>query len=215
MATYPACLLSNELNQQEDMNCAKLSGNLAMASCGISNPALLGEMILINFEDWQGATITYDTTDVNVITGIALASGKKGVKLTSHEKAFEGSYSMNKGTYVNSYIHSIIARAFERSQEVKDALNIMLHGRFVAVVHNVSKKDIKTAFEVYGAENGLLASAIEGNTTDADGMIAQATLASDDAQRESKLPASFCVKSSSTYSYEATKTAFDGLADED
>lgn len=200
------------------MNCAKLTKNLAMAHCGVSNPALLGELILVNFEDWQNATITYDTTDTNVITGIALASGAKGVKLTSHEKAFEGSYSMNKGTYVNSYAHSIIARAFDRTQDIKDALNVILHGRFVAISHNVSREDVRTAFEVYGAENGLLASAIEGNTTDGDGMIAQATLASDDAQRESKVPASFCVKSGTgtpAYDYAATKAAFDGLADED
>lgn len=193
------------------INCAKLSANLAMASCKITNPALRGEVVLINFDDWQSATITYDSTETEVITSIALAGTAKGVKLTSHEKAFDGQYSMNKGTYANSFVHTLVLRAFDRTQGVKDSINKIINGRFVAIVHNVDQADVKTAFEVYGAQNGLLASAIESDSTNGDGLVASITLASDDNQRESKVPTSFCAKSGSGFDYEATKTAFDAL----
>lgn len=193
------------------INCAKLTASIALASCRTTNPALMGEVILIAFDDWQRAEVTYDSTDTGVITGIVLNSSAKGVKLTSHEKAFEGSYSMNKGTYANSFVHSLVLRAFDRKQEIKDAIDKIINGRFVAVVHNVDKSDVKTAFEVFGAQNGLLASAVEGNSTDTDGVVATITLASDDAQRESKIPASFCVKASGGYDYTATESAFNAL----
>lgn len=193
------------------INCAKLTTSLALASCRTTNPALMGEVVLIAFDDWQKAEVTYDSTDTGVITGIVLDGSTKGVKLTSHEKAFDGSYSMNKGTYANSFVHTLVLRAFDRTQGVKDAIDKIINGRYVAIVHNVDKSDVKTAFEVYGAQNGLLASAVEATSTDTDGVVATITLASDDAQRESKVPASFCAKPSGSYDYSATESAFNAL----
>lgn len=185
------------------MDCSKITGNLAMASCRNAVAGILGEAILINFDDWKAATITESN---GVISSIVLDGTTKGCKFTSHEKAFEASVQMNKGTYGNSFSHQVIMRAFDRTQTLKDDINKIAHGRYVVIVINRDRESDSTVYEAYGTENGLAASAIEYNSTDGDGIAYAITLASEDNARESEVP-----KSVFTNTLDATKTMVDGL----
>lgn len=185
------------------LNCAKLTANAALGSCRQGNTAISGNVIAINWDDWVAA----EKTKTNgVYTAITLASGAYGYRLTSKDKAFEASYSMNRGTYGNSMVHQLILRAFDRTQANKDVMNKLLHGRYVFIVEHVDANSPETFYEVYGEQCGLTASALDGNSTDADGVVNAVTMASDDSARESELPASIFVTSLA-----ATKTMIDAL----
>ena len=185
------------------MDCSKINANLAMASCRNSVAGVKGWAILINYDDWKAATKTRTS---GVYSAISLASGATGYLFTSHEAAFEGSVTMNKGTYVNSFGHQFIMRAFDRTQNLKNDVNKIAHGKYVIISQNLDTANPGTKYEVYGDENGLVASAIEFNSTDADGIAYAITLASEDNARESEVPASIYVTSEA-----ATDTLVNGL----
>ena len=185
------------------LNCAKLTANAALGSCRQGNTAISGNVITINWDDWVAADKTKNN---GVYSAITLANGAYGYRLTSKDKAFEASYSMNRGTYANSLIHQVILRSFDRTQANKDVMNKLLHGRYVFIVEHVDPNSPETFYEVYGEQCGLTASALDGNSTDADGVVNAVTMASEDNARESELPASIFVTSLA-----ATKTMIDAL----
>lgn len=185
------------------LTCAKIAANATIGSCRQGNGAITGDIVLINWDDWKEATITQTGS---VISAITMNGTDKAYKVSSKEKANESSVTMNKGTYGNSFVHQVILRAFDRSQTTKDLVNKLAQGRFVAIVEHVDPNAADTIFEVFGAQNGLTASAIEGNSTDADGVISAITLASEDNARESELPLSFF-----DTDYATTKAKIDAL----
>lgn len=185
------------------MDCSKINANLAMASCRNSVAGIKGWAILINFDDWAAATKTKTN---GVYSAISLASGASGYLFTSHDAAFEGSVQMNKGTYVNSFGHQLLMRAFDRTQNLKADVNKIAHGKYVAIVQNMDAANPETKYEVYGDENGLVATDIQFNSTDADGVAYAITLASDEKARESEVPASVWNQTEG-----ATETLISGL----
>lgn len=185
------------------LTCARLAANAALGSCRNGNGAISGEVIAINFDDWQNATVTEAN---GVISSIVLADQAVAYRLTSKDRAFEASYSMNRGTYNNSLTHQVILRAFDNTQENKAAINTLIQGRFVFIVKRVDVSNPGTVYEVYGRENGLTASSSEGNSTDGDGVLNTTTMASDDNARESEIPTSVFSTDLAT-----TKTMIDAL----
>lgn len=169
------------------MNCSKITGNLQMASCRNAIAGIKGEAIVINFDDWKGATVTESNS---VISEISLASGVYASMFTSHEKAFEASCNLQKGSYNSSFAHQVIMRAFDRTQNLKNDVNKMANGRFVVIVINRDQNDEPTTVELLGAENGLVATAIENNSADNDGVAYAITLGSDEGAYESEVPKS-------------------------
>lgn len=174
-----------------------------MASCRNAVAGIMGEAILINFDDWKGATITKSSS---VISAISMGTGVYGYKFTSHERAFEASVQLQKGTYNSAFAHQLIMRAFDRTQNLKNDINKIANGRYVAIVVNRDSANPETVYEVYGEENGLVATAIEFNSTDGDGVAYAITLASEDNARESEVPTSIF-----TNTLDATKTMVDAL----
>lgn len=174
-------------NKRIIMDCGKIIKNLMLAGCGASIAALASELVLLNFADIdkEGSTVKD-----NVISTLLLNTGAKGVKYESAKKAFEGSTSLNKGTYLNTYNHQVLFRSFVKSQDVKDELNRFSNGRFVAIVKNLDGKNPETTYEVYGWDSGLVLSDFQSVTTDTDGVFYTVTLASDDDCKESELPKS-------------------------
>lgn len=169
------------------LTCAQLSKNVALGSCAQRTAQVSGRVIAINLEDWLGATITESG---GVISGISLPSGKYGYALTSKDKGIEASYSMNKGTYGNSWIHQVLLRVFDRTQDNKGTMDKLADGRFVFIVEHLDVANYQTVFEVYGRDNGLTASAAEGSSTDADGQFGNITMASEEGAYEGALPTS-------------------------
>ena len=189
------------------LDCAKLNANAGLGSCRQGSSKVSGDIIAINWSDWVAAKAANDITESNgVISAITLPSGAYGYRLTSKDKGIVASFSMNKGTYGNSLTHQVVINNFDRTQANKNTYNKLLHGRFVFIVEHLDVNDADSVYEVYGAQSGLTASALDGDSSNADGLYAAITLASDDDARESELPTSIYVTSLA-----ATKTMVDAL----
>ena len=172
------------------LTCAKLSKNVALGSCRQGNAAVSGRVIAINWDDFAAATVTESS---GVISSIVLSGAAKAYALTSKDKGIEASVSLNKGTYGNSWVHQLIIRVFDRTQDNKDTVDKLAQGRFAFIVEHIDQESNQTVFELYGRQNGMTASAGEGSSADGDGVINAITMASDDNARESKLPTSIFV----------------------
>lgn len=194
------------------VSCSKLAANAALASCRTTAAGIMGDLVLINFDEWQDAykDSTKVTFSNGVFTKITLQTGDTGYHFTSHDKAFGASYSAAIGSYINGYTHQLVLRAFERTQAVKDFLNKAIYGRYVAIVINKDNGNDSTKYEVYGAENGLVVSADSFDSSNGDGIINELTLASEAEAPEPRVPDSFYVTNLAS-----TKTAYEALYDED
>lgn len=146
-------------------------------------------VVLINFEDIDKAA---SSITGNVAKSIVLKSGKKGYLLQSKAKATSGSATFARGTYFDTYDHSVILRAFTKNQATKDFMNSLAGARLVAIVDNNEQGDKgETKYEVYGWDSGLTLSELPWSTELSDSVVYAATLASDDSSKEGQLPLSF------------------------
>lgn len=185
------------------MSCSKISNNLVLAACKNSLAAIEADIVLINFDD-----VDRDSSSVtgNVLSTLALKSSTYGYRFTSHKNAFEATVALNKGTYLNSFVHGAVARVFTKTQDAKDQLNKLANGKVIAIVKNSDNQNDETKYEVYGWDNGLVMSDLQAASTDADGVLYTFNLSSDDNARESQLPLSYF---STTLA--ATETALESL----
>ena len=185
------------------MNCGNISNNLVLAACANSLAAIEADIVLINFDD-----VDRDSSTVSdgVLSSLVLKSSKYGYRYTSHKNAFEATVALNKGTYINSFVHGAVVRVFTKTQDAKDELNKLANGKVIAIVKNSDSQNDETKYEVYGWENGLVMSDLQAASTDADGVLYTFNLSSDDNARESQLPLSYYGTSLS-----ATETALEAL----
>lgn len=184
-------------------NCANISKNLVLSQCAAGVAAVEPELILINFDDVDRGE---SEVDGNVISELVLASSKKGYKYTSAKNAMETDSPLVKGTYRNAFDHKVVARVFDKTQDIKDELIKLKEGKVIAIVKNVDKRNDETRYEVYGWENGLEMADLQAASTDADGVIYNITLQSGDNAKESQLPMSLFASTLA-----ATETMIAGL----
>lgn len=184
------------------MNCSNITKSLVFGGCGIAPKAvgIESDIVLLNKADIASVEATG-----NVVSSITLASGKFGVRYTSFKNSFEGSVAYNKGTYRNAFNHSVVIRVFDKSQDIKDELNKLINGKVVAIVKNTDAVDA-VKYEIYGLQCGLVVTDMPANATDGDGIAYQITLANEDNEHESELPASFYAGSLAS-----TETALEAL----
>lgn len=168
-------------------NCANISKSLVLSQCAAGVAAVEPELILINFDDVDRAECAVTG---NVISELALSATKNGYKYTSAKNAMETDSPLVKGTYRNAFDHKVVARVFDKTQDIKDELNKLKEGKVIAIVKNVDKRNEATCYEVYGWENGLEVADLQAASTDADGVIYNITLQSGDNAKESQLPMS-------------------------
>lgn len=168
-------------------NCANISKNLVLSQCAAGVAAIEPELILINFDDIDRAS---SEVNGNVISELVLLDAKKGYKYSSAKNAMEADSPLVKGTYRNAFDHKVVARVFDKTQDIKDELMKLKEGKVVAIVKNVDKRNEATRYEVYGWENGLEMGDLQAPSTDADGVIYNITLQSGDNAKESQLPMS-------------------------
>lgn len=147
-------------------------------------------LILINFEDWQNAAITLDPANKIVITGITLPSGKVGYVYEGKNNSVEPSANFVKGTYVNSYDHTVLFKIFQNSPDIKKQLLKLDGGKVVAITQNNHKGlDGNSAFEVFGSETGLELAELARVIADAELQGAyNLTIKNNEKSRPSTLP---------------------------
>lgn len=143
-----------------------ISVGIEDASC--ENRAIKGierKAVLINRDDIDMSSIEYDVTNKNVVTALTLLSSKKGFPVIQKgQTPFTGSKSSGVvGTYQNSVTHNLVIAILNNDAKINDGFTDgILNGEFVAVVEFKDKgADNKSAFRVYGLDQGLTMSALE------------------------------------------------------
>lgn len=169
------------------LTCGAIAKSLILANCGNPVVGVDNSIWLINFDDIDR---TQSKPDGGVLESLTLLTGKNGYKYESANNAVEASVSINKGTYGTTFNHQVLDRVFVKSQDIKDELNKLMHGKVVAIVKNLNADSDETRYEVYGWDAGLVATELTAASTDSDGVVYSFTLASDDNAKESQLPLS-------------------------
>lgn len=114
-------------------------------------------LVLINWEDWLDAALTVNVSNTQIIENIVLASGVTGYEVQGKNNSIAPKYEMVKQAYAEVYNHEINYKVFGVSAALKAQLEKKAKGRFVAIVYNKYKgEDGGSAFEVYGADAGLV-----------------------------------------------------------
>ena len=190
------------------MLCGKINKN-ARVDC--ANPLVSGvkdRLILINHEDWESATITYDPANPLLITDIALPAGTKAYVYEGLNGSVEPSDNLVVADAVYPlYTHQVVYRVFSASANAKQQLEKKTLGRFVSIVENNGRGN--SAFELRGDYVGLKVTALTRTKKDTATQGAfVVTLATPENEGEPHLPATVF---STTYA--ATKTLIDSLID--
>lgn len=153
----------------------KLAADL-VANC--ENPSTKGirnNGYIINYDDIDLESSVRDEDNPNILTTIALKSGKKAHRIYVPGKTpFTGTKkSLVAGTYRNNFTKSISLVILNNGPDVvNDIINPLANGQFVVILENkFAGKDGKNTFEVYGFEQGLSATAIDDDkySEDTDG----------------------------------------------
>lgn len=171
------------------MDCSKLTQDIIAASCDQpSVTGVTGELILLNSEE-----IDPKLTVVagNVIESILMEAGKKGYRFETFPNGVSAETALAKGTYVPMWTHKLGVKIFLRNQQIKDQIEQLKGGRFVAIVVNKDKgKAGDTKYEAYGFYSGLELSEGGSNSEDADSVMYSLTLSTNEKSKEPTLPLS-------------------------
>lgn len=191
------------------MDCGKITQGFTGGACGTALPigGTGAEVVLLNYSDVLKSGSEVDE-EKGIISKIALKSGAKGFLYSSIENSTEGSATLNAGTYVDNYDHSVTLRIFKDTAEAKAWVNSMKGARFIALV--AKRTTGKNHWEAYGWDSGLKLSENTYNTTFTDNVALSPVISSDDTSKESSLPFTFF-----TESEEATDAAVYALCQEE
>ena len=139
------------------MNCDKLLALGISPDC--DNPHIGGmeaDGVIFNRAD-----VDFDasTREKNIITNLALKSGKKGFEIFQiGNNPFTGSNSaFVAGTYINKFTHQVNFLIYDHSAECcEKIIDQLANGEFVVVLKNKHVgADSKSKYQVYGYEAGL------------------------------------------------------------
>lgn len=192
------------------MECANLDSNI-LIDC--DNPLQAGtrdRMVLINYQAWLDAVMTTATLNSEIIESIALASGDTGYLIEGINNSNEPLVTFKRSRYLGSFEHQVKFKGFDVSPTVKSALEKLSKGRVVAIVENNYKgTDGNCAFDVYGADGGLIMPdgglIRDPSSTDTQGAY-DVTLKSSEFSMESRLPKRIFLTD-----YTTSKAIFDSL----
>lgn len=139
--------------------CGEISANVTI-DC--DNPLQAGAedtLILINYNDWQNASITYNVTNPQIIENVVFASGAIGYSYDGKNNSIGPKYEFIKQAYAEVYNHEINFKVFDVSPTAKIQLELMAKGSMVGIVNNKFKgASGNSAYEVYGTDAGLVMS---------------------------------------------------------
>lgn len=188
--------------------CAKIDADITI-DC--DNPLQAGtkdRLILINFDDWQDATVTRNNSNNQIYQAIDLPSGTRAYLVEGINDSTLPKHSYVQGAFLGSFMHEVNYKVFSLGADIKELLEKKTKGRFVAIVENKFKgNNGECAFEVYGADSGLIVTLLERDPGNADTQGAyDLTLASSEKSREAHLPATIF-----STNYATTKAIVDAL----
>lgn len=121
--------------------------------------------IIINRSDIDFDKLTYDESQTNALTALALLQGKQGYPVVQMGSApFTGTKTSGVvGTYSNGVSNTVVVAVLNNDAKTNEGfIDGILNGEFVMVLEFKDKgEDKKSAFRVYGLDQGLTMSALE------------------------------------------------------
>ena len=171
------------------MNCTEITAGFVGGACGALPAGGTKALVyLFNFDDIDRSASVIDE-DGNITT-LALKTGKKGVIFQTLDNGNEGGATFNKGTYIDTYDHSVTLRIFDDSKAAKKFVNTLGGARVVAIMQRNSKAT-DNELEVYGWESGLKMSENPYSTNFTDNVAYAPVLATDERSKETMLPRTY------------------------
>lgn len=164
--------------------------------------------VLINYDDIDFATSTYDGANDLIITSLATASGTQGFFLEGVKQTNAISFELvKKEDTWDGYKHVFAGVILAPSAVNKELLaQVASGGRYVVIVEKKWKgTDDVDAFEVLGWDSGLVISTMVYNSKESDGAI-KFELASEDGFEEPDMP-----RNNLETNYATTKVAFEAF----
>lgn len=145
------------------MNCANIISMNIGNKCSSNVKGYKPEAVAINIDDIDFDAIEYDEENPHIVKSLPLRDGKFGYRVTQRGATpFSGTTSaMAQGTYQNDVTNTIpvvIPRDAESTNAVAQPL---ANGAVVVMVLESKDKgaDGKSAFEIFGLDGGLVATA--------------------------------------------------------
>lgn len=176
------------------IDCSSVLNGMVGADCSVGAVAGTGgDVVLIPVKGFTVSTASdLGGGSMELSDGIGTLEGGKAAKIQTFPDAVIGSYEAVVGTYTTKFKHNVEVKIFLRSDEVKMGLNAIRTGRYAVIVPlgsgDMSNKTDVIVAELYGATNGLVASAISGTTALEDGVAVNVTLSSKDGAEENLVP---------------------------
>lgn len=187
------------------MACGTLTANFTI-DC--ADPLVGGNeetLTLINFADWQEATVTEGGTYSQELVAITLATGKFAYKVEGFRNTVRTMYDSSVENGLTRYKHVVNFQIAGDDGLAKSLIEKLGLGTYVAITFTKSGK-----VEVFGAGTGLV---IQGQTTSdryANNGNATIQLASDDESLEVTIPKNY-IGTSSPYSFADAKADIQAL----
>ncbi len=123
------------------------------------DPLILGaedDVYLINFSDWLEATVTRDSSNPKIITGISLPSGAYAYKMSGFNNSPGHSHTSKKTNFGFGWEHKMSYLVFNLSPATKAHMDTKNQGKYVGIVINNYKGTAgNAAIEVLGTTVGL------------------------------------------------------------
>jgi len=124
------------------------------------NPMVAGvrdKLYLINFDDLD--SVTRDPANNLLITDMLLGSGKVAYTHSGKNNSINAKFALVKKDFAEVYEHTVTELIFDNSPTVKEEIDGLPKGRFIAIVENSHRGDSgNSAFEIYGLDAGLVIS---------------------------------------------------------
>lgn len=134
-------------------------------SLGTNSPITSGiEDVIYIFND-EDVTLTYDTANPLIVTGLTAVGSAKIYKFEGTNNSFNTISKLAKTQVGPRYTEEIDFNIAGLSVEVKAQLMAMGYGRVRAIAVN-NYKDGNSAVELFGAVNGLMVTEAERNAAD-------------------------------------------------
>jgi outer membrane lipoprotein SlyB len=170
--------------------CGTITASIAF-DC--NNPLQAGaedNLYIMNREDWLNATIGVNVTNQQIVEAIALLAPATAFTYEGKNNSNVPKYELIKQTYAEVYNHEVNFKIFKVDAATKLELESLAKGSVVVIIENKFKgADGNAAFEIYGADAGLIVTQNirEILNTDTQGAF-DLILKSDEASLEPHMP---------------------------
>jgi hypothetical protein len=189
--------------------CAKITAGNAINCDFPLTGGVKDRLILVNYEDWQAATLTKNVSNPQIIENIVLTAPAVGYVFEGQNNSIEPQANLVRQRYTNVYDHEVMFQIFNVSPAAKKEAEKLANGKVVAIIENNFKNSTgNMAYEVYGSEVGLNASELKRVLADADtqGAISVILKTPENGGKETHLPATIF-----DTDYAATRTVVNSI----